>query len=281
MLEGAGLPAAARELHAGMKPLSEFRPSAARRLDFVLSDLDDTLTYRGKLPAESYAGLERLHRRAKRVIVVTGRPAGWCDMIARLWPVDGVVGENGAFYYRYRPEKSLMVRHYVRSAAERARDRKTLMRMFAQVKRRHKTIRLSNDQPFRVSDVAIDMCEDTKPLSHAEVASIVAELEDRGATVKVSSIHINFWLGRFDKLTTIRTMLGREFRLTDASAKRRALYVGDSPNDEPMFAFFPASVGVANVARFAADMKALPAYVTRREGGFGFMEVARLLTRPT
>ena len=67
----------------------------------MLADIDDTLTTHGKLTAAAYAALERLQRAGKLVIPITGRPAGWCDHIARMWPVDAVVGENGAFYMRY------------------------------------------------------------------------------------------------------------------------------------------------------------------------------------
>jgi hypothetical protein len=138
---------------------------------------------------------------------------------------------------------------------------------------------MASDQPFRISDIAIDICEDVAPLTKPEVKAIVAELEAMGATVKVSSIHINAWIGQFNKLSMIETFMKREFAVTPAAAKRRAIYVGDSPNDEPMFGFFPNAVGVANVAEFAAEMKALPRYVTRRRGGYGFVELANLLTR--
>ena len=261
-----------------MKPLREFSPKLARRADFVLCDLDDTLTCEGRLPAASYAGLERLQRRGKKVIVVTGRPAGWCDLIARFWPVDGVVGENGAFYFRYRRDLSRMVRRFLRTDAQRAKDRAKLQGLFKRVRKDHPKIRLASDQAFRISDIAIDICEDVTPLSKAEVKEIVAELQALGATVKVSSIHINAWMGEFNKLSMIEKFLKREFAATPAAAKKRAIYVGDSPNDEPMFAFFPNAVGVANVAKFAADMKALPRYVTRRAGGYGFVELANMLS---
>jgi hypothetical protein len=80
------------------------------------------LTTDGRLPAEAYAALESLAAAGMAVVPITGRPAGWCDMIARFWPVAGVVGENGAFYFHYdRPRRS-MRREFVRSAAERASD---------------------------------------------------------------------------------------------------------------------------------------------------------------
>src|SRR4051794_27104276 len=75
-----------------MTPFREF-PSAPQ-IAYVLCDLDDTLTLDGVLPAASYSGLESLKAHGRSVVVVTGRPAGWCDLIARFWPVEGVVGEN-------------------------------------------------------------------------------------------------------------------------------------------------------------------------------------------
>ena len=84
-----------------MLPLATAPERDLARVDAVLTDIDDTLTLHGRLPAEAFEALERLQRAGIRVIPITGRPAGWCDMIARQWPVDGVVGENGAFYFRY------------------------------------------------------------------------------------------------------------------------------------------------------------------------------------
>jgi HAD superfamily hydrolase (TIGR01484 family) len=259
-----------------MRPFREF--DGASGIAYVLCDLDDTLTLDGQLPAASYSGLEKLQASGRKLIVVTGRPAGWCDLIARLWPVDGVVGENGAFYFRYRRDAHLMVRKYLYDDAARAQHRKRLLAFFARLKRVYPHLQLASDQAFRVSDIAIDICEDVEPLAKTEVADIVARLETMGATVKVSSIHINAWIGDFDKLSMIREFLRLEFKLDDAAAKTRGLYVGDSPNDEPMFANFPHSVGVRNVEAFAAEMTSLPRYITRAPGGLGFLEVARLLT---
>ena len=81
-----------------MRPLIELD---RRGVQALLVDIDDTITSAGKLTARAYAALERLHRANVRVIPVTGRPAGWCDHIARMWPVDAVIGENGAFYFFY------------------------------------------------------------------------------------------------------------------------------------------------------------------------------------
>jgi HAD superfamily hydrolase (TIGR01484 family) len=220
-----------------------------------------------------------LNAAGRQIVVVTGRPAGWCDLIARFWPVAGVVGENGAFYFRYDREANLMRRKFLFSDAQRARDRGRLMGFFRRLQKHHPGIRLAADQPFRVSDIAIDICEDVTPLSADAVRDIVARLEKLGATVKVSSIHINAWIGRFDKLSMITRFLREQFGVEAETAKRQAVYVGDSPNDEPMFAFFPLSVGVRNIESFAGDMRSLPQFITRGRGGNGFLEVAGLLER--
>jgi hydroxymethylpyrimidine pyrophosphatase-like HAD family hydrolase len=74
----------------------------------------------------------------------------------------------------------------------------------------------------------------------------------------------------------------RERFATDLDARRAEyVFVGDSPNDSPLFAYFPHSVGVANVRQFGGRVDAWPAYVTREAAGAGFAEVAeRLLAAP-
>ena len=78
-----------------------------------------TLTTDGQLPSASYNAMERLRDSGLAVVPITGRPAGWCDLIARLWPVDGVVGENGAFYFHYDRDNRKMRRYYADNVASR------------------------------------------------------------------------------------------------------------------------------------------------------------------
>src|SRR5258707_4262848 len=77
-----------------IRPLSEFPAALRAAIRFVLLDIDDTLTTDGRLSAAAYGALEDLSRRGLRLIPVTGRPAGWCDLIARFWPVDAVRSEE-------------------------------------------------------------------------------------------------------------------------------------------------------------------------------------------
>ncbi|MCH1995090.1 HAD family hydrolase, partial [Achromobacter xylosoxidans] len=135
-----------------------------------------------------------------------------------------------------------------------------------------------SDQDYRVADLAIDFCEDVPPLPEADIGRIVRIFEDAGAQAKVSSIHVNGWFGDYDKLTMTRTLFQREFGIDVAGLLDSTLFIGDSPNDEPMFAYFPVSVGVANIQSQLHRLTHRPAYVAAFHGGAGFTEMAdRLL----
>jgi HAD superfamily hydrolase (TIGR01484 family) len=259
-------------------PLRELAPHAETPVAAVFTDLDDTLTTGGRLEAGAYAALWRLHEAHIPVVIVTGRPAGWCDPIARQWPVTGVVGENGALAYRYDPEARRMERRYALDPEARAEAGARLEAIRATVRRSVPEARVAADQPFRLFDLAIDFAEDVGPLSADAVDRIVGAFEAHGAHAKVSSIHVNGWFGDFDKLTMIRACGSAWFGWKD-DLPATALYVGDSPNDEPAFAAFGRSVGVSNVRSFADRLRHPPTFVTSRPGGAGFAElVDRLLS---
>jgi HAD superfamily hydrolase (TIGR01484 family) len=262
-----------------MQPLNSAPPNEFADVDFILADLDDTITLDGRLPAASYAALEALETAGKHVIIVTGRPAGWCDLLARFFPVSAVVGENGAFYFRYDRQTRTMHRAFQRTDAEREQDRAWLDTIYAGILARYPTLRLSADQPYRISDVAVDFCEDVERLDDATIAGIVQMFETAGATAKVSSIHVNAWIGDFSKLEMSLRLLKDAFSITPSAAIGRVLYIGDSPNDEPMFAHFRHTVGVANLLPFLPHLRKRPAWITDRAGGLGFAELASRLLK--
>lgn len=239
-------------------------PSAALAgLRGLLFDIDGTITSGGRLSAAAYDALERLHAAVLLLVPVTGRPAGWCDLIARLWPVAAVVGENGAFYFRHDRGARRMIRRYARPEAERMHDRARLREIGAQVLREVPGAALAADQPYREANLAIDCCEDVTPLSAAEVGRVVELLRGHGLTVKLSSIHVNAWFGRRDKLTMTRSLMHEQFGIDLETQRDRFCFIGDSPNDEPMFEFFPVSVAVANFARYGGALHHPPAWMTR------------------
>jgi len=260
-----------------VRPLALFPAAARRAIRGVLTDIDDTLTLHGQLPAVAYASLERLRAAGLLVVPVTGRPAGWCDHIARMWPVDAVVGENGAFWFRYDREARKLVKRYVVGEAERAQRRARMDAIAARILREVPGCAIASDQPYREADLAIDFCEDVPALPLEAVKRIVALMEEEGLTAKASSIHVNGWFGGYDKLSSARLMMREDFGVDLAAARELYVFAGDSPNDQPMFEFFPHAVGVANVRDMAALMTALPAWVTPSPGSLGFAELADAL----
>ncbi len=260
------------------EPLETMSEAVAARIELLFTDIDDTLTLDGRLPASAYAALEELEGAGVLVVPVTGRPAGWCDLIARLWPVGAVVGENGAFYYRYDRRARRMRRVYVRDAATRAADRQRLDAVAARILAEVPGAAIAADQAGRDCDLAIDFAEDVGPLPPASVGRIVELFEAAGAVAKVSSIHVNGWFGAYDKRSMCDRLIVEELGASREALGMRAAFVGDSPNDAPMFGSFPCSIGVANLERYFDVIDAFPRWITRRRGGLGFRELAdRLL----
>ena len=257
-----------------MKPVAELD---ARGVRAVLLDIDDTLTTDGKLTAQAYAALERLQGAGLRVVPVTGRPAGWCDHIARMWPVSAVVGENGAFWFRYDHAARAMRRRHVDDDATRAAHRARLAAIGAEIVKAVPGCAVAADQHYRETDLAIDYCEDVARLPAAAVDRIVAIMQQHGLTAKVSSIHVNGWFGAYDKLAMARALMREAFGVDLDQARGDYVFAGDSPNDAPMFAHFPHAVGVANIRDFEGRLPHAPRYVARAAGGAGFRELADFL----
>lgn len=257
-----------------MKSLKEFNSS----ISAVFTDIDGTLTNDGRILPSTYQSLWDLHKAGIFIIPVTGRPAGWCELIARQWPVHGVIGENGAFYFRMHQGK--MRRHFYTPRNQLKEDRKKLRVIKEEVLKSVPGCRVASDQFSRLYDLAIDFAEDVKTLPKEDIAKIVAIFEKHGATAKVSHIHVNGWYGHHDKgsacLHYAQNVLG--FKTRNEILKKCA-YVGDSPNDEPLFEIFPNSFGVANIVDYKDFMKTLPQFVSSKREGHGFSEIAeRVLT---
>ncbi len=260
-----------------LKSVQQLPAEIRKHVRFVLTDIDDTLTSGGRLPAAALAAMERLEAAGKQVVPVTGRPAGWCDHIARMWPVAAVVGENGAFYFRYDRARRRMERSYFKAADDRAADRRRLEALQAKILAEVPGCAVSADQAFREADLAIDVCEDVPPLPPAAVDRIVRIFAAAGAQVKISSIHVNGWFGAYDKLAMTKHLFLHAFQEDLEAVKYQVIFAGDSPNDQPLFGFFPNSVGVANIREFEERMAVLPAWITQRAGGFGFAELVEVL----
>ena len=260
-----------------MNSLIKFPEDQRRDVRCVFTDIDDTLTTEGILTAEAYTAIAALDEAGIPVVPITGRPAGWCDLIARIWPVRGVVGENGAFYFYYERSEKRMVRFFADSKQVRAEKREKLAVLGKKILSEIPESALSADQAYRETDLAIDFSEDVPRLSDADIDRIVALFQANGATAKVSSIHVNGWIGKYDKLSMTRTFAADCLKVDLDNQQKKFVFVGDSPNDAPMFEFFTNSVGVANVRSFEDRLVIPPTYITTASGGEGFAEVAEAL----
>jgi hypothetical protein len=260
-----------------MRPLVEMPRDVAARIHTVFSDIDDTLTTHGHLTVDAYAALDALKKAGIRVVLVTGRPAGWCDHIGRMWPVDAVIGENGAFYmWHDAAARKLRTRHLLDDAA-RASNTERMAAVRDRILREVPGTAIASDQFCRLYDIAIDFCEDVPPLAPSDVQHIVTIMEEAGMTAKVSSIHVNGWFGDYDKLSMAKLLCNERFGFDLEAEREHCTFAGDSPNDAPLFASLPHSVGVANVKNFELPRGQEPAYVTQAEAGAGFAELARFL----
>lgn len=256
-----------------------------RGVKVVAFDLDDTLTEEGALPGRVIQELERVSelRSDLKLVLVTGRPCGWADALVKLLPFDGIVAENGAaiFFWkegrRARGARERPVRRYWSEEGYVATfskndDQKTLEHLCRKVLAQFPRTCLASDQAYRLYDVAIDFAEEVDPpLELSKAYEIAHMFQKEGYTAKVSSIHVNAWKGDFTKHEGLEYLLGswpQKARLNDV------LYVGDSPNDDPLFRVVGLSVGVANVLNFEKDEQFQgPQYVTSMRGGAGSVEI--------
>ena len=256
-----------------MRLIKHIPAEVCQNIRGVFFDIDDTVTTDGRLEGSAYLAIEKLHEAGLLTVPITGRPAGWCDMIARFWPVAGVVGENGAFYFAYDRNAAKMRRCYVRSKEQRLEDHTKLAALKKEILQKVPGSAISADQAYREADLAVDFCEDVDPLPNESVLKIKNIFGDSGAVAKISSIHVNGWFGDYDKLSTCQSFVSSELGFELSEQREKFIFVGDSPNDEPMFQYFPNAVGVANVQNFINQLQHPPTWVTRHESGAGFVEL--------
>ena len=147
-----------------------------------------------------------------------------------------------------------------------------LQSLFEDLLVKYNYLKLASDQPFRHWDLAIDIAEESEvPL---EVAlDIVRMCQEKGARAAISNIHVNIWFGDYNKENMSLKVLN-DFGLT----KNDGVYIGDSPNDSPMFGCFPLSVGVSSVSNYKNIMDNLPNYVTKASGADGFAELVEFIS---
>jgi HAD superfamily hydrolase (TIGR01484 family) len=257
---------------AKVRPFATCPASALAGLRGVFTDIDDTLTRDGAIEPVALQALHALRDAGVPVVAITGRPLGWSEPFARAWPLAAIVAENGAV--ALIPGRGGPSIEFAQDEATRSANALRLRRAAERVLREVPGATLAQDSAGRVTDIAIDHAEFAQ-LDDAAIARVVALMREQGLHATVSSIHVNGWYGDHDKRSAAYWMVQRLFGRDLGAEIERWAYVGDSTNDQAMFAAFPFSVGVANLRRFAAQLQTWPAWITEGERGEGFAEVAR------
>lgn len=280
-----------------MLPLNHWPFEDRRQLIGVFTDIDDTLTTEGAITPDALQALAQLKGAGLHVIPITGRSIGWSEPFALgdaargivPWPIDALVAENGAVAFKgiNSSQNSLwpldilassLLKLYQQDAKTRAFNTTRMQAVTRRVLAEVPGTVLATDSGGRETDIAIDHSEFTQ-LSPEKIKQVTQIMCTEGMTATVSSIHINGWFGEHNKLAGARWIVAALFgRQLDAERHRWA-FVGDSTNDQVMFAHFEHSVGVANIRRFDAQLIHKPRYITQGARGAGFAEVTQAILK--
>ncbi len=259
-----------------MRPLSALDPEEVRRLDGLVFDLDDTLLDHGELGEAAYGALFRLRAAGLRLIACTGRPAGWGEVLARQWPVDAVVVENGAIAFVVAPGapgvRRVTVVDPLPPAVRRAR-REGLLALAGEIVSLFPEADLADDNDARRSDVTLDIGEHRR-VDAGVIRAIVALARSRGVRTLVSSIHLHLTLEGDDKASGTVRLLVDHFAADATRARIRHAFVGDSANDAAAFAGFGLTFGVQNVTGHLRGLTVPPRYLAPAPRGRGFAAIA-------
>ncbi len=256
-----------------MRPLTQLDQAVACHLRGLLFDLDDTLLDHGCLSEAALAALYQLKSSGLALLPVTGRPAAWGDVLLRLWPVDGVVTENGAVAHLPGSGAPRLLDEV--SPELRAQRRARLASLVACLRAQFPELQPASDVPWRHTDYTFDIGE-TRQVAPALVEAARAAARAAGARTVRSSVHLHVSFDGSDKGSGALRALALLFGADPTEARSRYAFIGDSENDEPGFSTFHTSIGVANL-RGRPTLP--PRYVTLAERSQGFVELAEQLCR--
>ncbi|MFA6689827.1 MAG: haloacid dehalogenase [Sphaerochaetaceae bacterium] len=268
------------ESAAFLRPLAELTAADARCVEWLLTDVDDTITTVGRLHPVALEAMWRLHDAGVRIVCVTGGSAGWGDVYLRQWPVEAVVSESGAvsLYRKTLPGQGQgMITHFIHPSIDVDSYRERAGRLISRVLSEVPGSKLSSDQFARIYDIAFDYGSEPPFLDQDSVDHILAICKEEGASAAVSSIHVNCWFGSFDKREGSLCFMEQVMGVPRDSLAACCGYSGDAPNDQPMFSLVPVSFGVANVLDKVSEMTVLPRYVASARCGEGFAQIVSAL----
>jgi len=259
-----------------MDPLAKLGREEGARIEGLLFDLDDTFLTHGVLVRAAYDALWDLHDAGTKLVVVTGRPSSWGEIVVRQWPIDAATTENGAI--AIVRENGRVVRVDRCAPDERARRRAKLEALAADVASRAPDLKPTEDRSGRVSDFTWDIGENEK-VAPARVAFVQSILAEHGARTSRSSVHLHATFDGDDKASGTVRLLAACFGVDAGAARSRFAFAGDSGNDRPCFSAFETTFGVANVRKSVEALALPPRFVASAEMGEGFAEIARALLR--
>jgi len=261
---------------ARMQPLSALNDAALAPIDFLLFDVDETFTTHGLMHAATYATLFALRDAGVTAVPVTGRPSGWGNVMLSTWPIKACVTENGGVI-SWKDANGLAQQRVIHDEHRGVGYIEKLRALGTDIAAAYPQLKISADQPYRLTDLAIDYAEQVPRADDATVAAVVAQMRAAGYLTAVSSIHIHAYFPANEKADGVYPLMQTAFAMSREDVRARAAFVGDSPNDASLFADIPISVGVANVRTALAKIPVAPAYVCSGECGAGFVEFANRL----
>jgi HAD superfamily hydrolase (TIGR01484 family) len=253
-----------------MLPIERLTTDVARRLRGLLFDLDDTLLDGTRLGEAAYSSLYRLRDAGLALVGVTGRPSGWAEVLARQWPVDGMVAENGAIACDLYDDRPRLVDF---AATERDARRVRLAAIVLALKERFPELRPSDDTSARRTDAAFDIGEHER-VPPERVAAVRAAAAELGARTLTSSVHLHVTLDAANKASGATRFLAARFGWDTTESLGRLAFIGDSENDEACFAAFHTTIAVRN---FRGRPTVPPRFVTHGVRGAGFAEAAAVI----
>jgi HAD superfamily hydrolase (TIGR01484 family) len=237
-------------------------------IQLIATDIDGTLTSDNKFTPALFKAIAALNAKGIKLLLVTGRSAGWVGAINNYLPIAGAIAENGGVYYNTAGEYDFITRLENIEA-----HRQELAERFWELQEKYPQIEESIDNQFRVTDWTFDVAG----LSDVELTDIATQCESWGYSFTFSNVQCHIKPVQQDKAVGILWVLKQYF--PDISTAR-IVTVGDSPNDASMFdrSLFPHSVGVANIQHYTDRLVHYPQYVTQSPGADGFCELVDLLT---
>ncbi|WP_183309563.1 HAD-IIB family hydrolase [Devosia subaequoris] len=243
------------------------QPAELRGVRYLFTDVDDTLTTGGRLLPQTFQALWDLHDAGVSVIPVTGGSAGWCEHMVRAWPVAAAIGESGAFLMTSKGNTA-QIQFWEDEVLQARRQQHHL----EAVRPLLGEFRFAHDQRLRVADVAIDIVGKAR----SEVEALAQQIREIGGTVAISSVHINTWIGAYNKQTMSERLLA-QWGIMAQEITDTVSFVGDSRNDAPMFAMVTKSFGVANIGPVLEHLPTPPRWISTGEAGIGFVEIAQAI----